>query len=229
MVLAKACHDLDILHWNVGPIRRVHSFGALTYFTSANAPDGATERCTDGCPAAATCPFDARRFYLGDYVGWPVSTISDDGSLEARLEALRSGPYGRCVFRSDNDVVDHQVVSMETTTGATVTLTVHGHGHEDARTFRYDGSRATLRGVFGMVSSSLELHDHLSGERHMVDVPIRVGGHGGGDDGAIDEFLRAVHGAPDAPRVVDVRDSHYLAFAAEVSRRSGNVVDLAQS
>jgi predicted dehydrogenase len=229
LLLAKACHDLDILHWNLGPMRRLQSFGALTYFTSSNAPTGATERCTDECPAADTCPFDARRFYLGDYTGWPVSTISDDLSIEARRRALHTGPYGRCVFRSDNDVVDHQVVSMETTSGATATLTVHGHGHEDARTFRYDGSRGTLRGVFGMVSSSLEIHDHLTGERETIDVPIRPGGHGGGDEGAIDEFLRAVEGDPAAPRVIDVRESHYLAFAAEASRRSGDVVTLGQA
>lgn len=223
-LLAKACHDLDILTWNLGSVTTVTSLGSLTFFTPDHAPPGATGRCTDDCPAAEHCPFDARRFYLGDYTGWPVSTISDDLDVSSRLEALQTGPYGRCVFAAGNDVADHQVVMMETSSGATATLTVHGVSHEDARTFRYDGSRGTLRGTFGMLGAALEIHDHLSGERETVEVPLAVGGHGGGDDGIIDRFLRSVQGDPDTPRVVDVSSSHLLAFAAEESRRSGIAV-----
>lgn len=227
-LLAKACHDLDLIAWNLGPISTVASFGGLTYFTPEHAPPGATPRCTDGCPAAESCPFDARRFYLGSYTGWPVSTISDDLDPASRLEALRTGPYGRCVFSAGNDVVDHQVVAMEAATGASATLTVHGVSYEDARTFRYDGSVATLRGSFGMLTGELELYDNLTGEREPVDLPIMHGGHGGGDDGIIDRFVRAVEGDPEVPRVVDVSQSHLLAFAAEASRMAGGAVQALQ-
>ncbi|HYN89638.1 MAG TPA: Gfo/Idh/MocA family oxidoreductase, partial [Ardenticatenaceae bacterium] len=150
MILAKCCHDLDLLCWNMGrPVRRLHSFGSLIHFHPEKAPPGATERCTDPCPAGDICPFDARRLYLDpERRHWPVTAITDDLSLEGRLRALQAGPWGRCVYKSDNDVVDHQTVNMEFEGGASVLLVMHGHSHEEGRTMRYDGSRATLRGSF---------------------------------------------------------------------------------
>ena len=60
MLLAKSCHDLDIIQWLLGkPCKQVSSFGSLTYFTPANAPEGAPVRCSDGtCPAYDTCPYN---------------------------------------------------------------------------------------------------------------------------------------------------------------------------
>src|SRR5690606_24888077 len=101
MILAKACHDLDILRWLAGsPCRRVASFGDLSHFRPQNAPEGAPPRCTDGCPVEETCPFTAVAFDvagLAEHAGWPVSVITRDLAREGRLEALRTGPYGRCV------------------------------------------------------------------------------------------------------------------------------------
>ena len=77
MILAKCCHDLDILFWNVGPVRRLSSFGSLQHYRAGNAPAGATPRCTDGCPAEDACPFYAPRLYLAEYTGWPTSAISN--------------------------------------------------------------------------------------------------------------------------------------------------------
>src|SRR5579872_777399 len=72
MILAKCCHDLDLIVWMTAdnPVRRLHSFGSLSHFRPEQAPPGATERCTDGCPAAESCPFYAPRVYLTDDVGW---------------------------------------------------------------------------------------------------------------------------------------------------------------
>jgi hypothetical protein len=134
MILAKCCHDFDILYWNLGrPAKRLQSFGSLIHFRPENAPAGATPRCTDGCPVE-DCPFDARRIYLNmDYHDWPVSVITEDtGSAEARRQALATGPYGRCVYRCDNDVVDHQTVNMELENGISVVLVMHGHSHQEA-------------------------------------------------------------------------------------------------
>jgi len=147
MILAKCCHDMDILYWNMGPVRRLNSFGSLIHFRAENAPPGAPEHCLDGCPIADECPFHAPRLYLTDYTGWPVSVISEDLSLEARRRALEAGPYGHCVYRCDNDVVDHQTVNVEFESGATGVLFMHGHSHKESRTMRYDGTRATLRGA----------------------------------------------------------------------------------
>jgi predicted dehydrogenase len=229
MVLAKCCHDLDILYWNFGrPVQRLHSFGSLLHFRPENAPPGATLRCTDGCPAAEQCPFDARRLYLNpDYNGWPVVALTDDLSLPARLQALETGPYGRCVYHCDNDVVDHQTVNMEFRGGASAVLFMHGHSHEEARTMRYDGTRATLRGRFDYQAGCLEIYDHLTNRREELAIPAAASGHGGGDFGVVRSFIRAVRGQAAALTTArESLESHLLAFAAEESRLQGVVVNM---
>ena len=138
MILAKACHDFDLIAWNLAdPVVSLQSFGSLRHFSVENAPIGAPTRCTDGCPAAEDCPFEATRLYMNESLtGWPVHVIADDLSPAGRRAALEEGPYGRCVYHCDNDVVDQQVVAMSLSSGGTVSMTVQGHGHEEARTMR---------------------------------------------------------------------------------------------
>jgi predicted dehydrogenase len=274
MILAKCCHDLDILFWNLGPVERLSSFGSLSHYRSENAPSRAPERCTDGCPHQETCAWYAPRLYaeliplmhmarrshdtaerLGatlyldhrpavnlarkliprlehafDYQGWPVSVISEDARPEARLNALCTGQYGRCVYRCDNDVVDHQVVSMEFASGVTGVLHMHGHSYEDSRTMRYDGSQATLRGMFSHTGWRLEIHDHHSGKAETLSSVKRLQGHGGGDEGLMAAFVDTVRRGQAEP-LTSARaslESHLLAFAAEQSRLArGAVVEMA--
>jgi predicted dehydrogenase len=234
MILAKCCHDMDILYWNLGPVRRLGSFGALTHYRSENAPPGAPERCTDGCPAADECPWYAPRIYLHDYTGWPVSVISEDPSLEARRRALETGSYGRCVYYCDNDVVDHQTVNLEFESGASGTLFMHGHSHEEARTMRYDGTRATLRGKFAYgFGDRIEIHDHLTGEVEEPDLgalQADVSGHGGGDAGLMAAFVRALRPGPGSVEGLttcrESLESHLMAFAAEQARVEGTIVSM---
>lgn len=65
MILAKACHDFDILYWFAGadPVK-ISSFARSSYLTSENRPKGATKRCTDGCPHSNICHYNALNFYL---------------------------------------------------------------------------------------------------------------------------------------------------------------------
>jgi predicted dehydrogenase len=273
MILAKCCHDLDILYWNLGPCKRLNSFGSLVHFRAENAPPGAPERCTDGCPAADECPWYAPRLYLDivplmhvarrfspnrwerlgaalaldhptltkalrqlmpgfdrslDYRDWPVSVISEDASREARLRALQIGPYGRCVYHCDNDVVDHQIVSMETQNGASVALVMHGHSHEEGRTMRYDGTRATLRAKFAYgLSGAIEIHDHLTGRMERIGPQAGGSGHGGGDEGLMAAFVRAVRDRSAALTTARASlESHLMAFAAEQARVEGKVVEM---
>lgn len=227
MIVAKCCHDFDILHWNLdSPVTRMSSVGSLFEFLPERAPKGATARCTDPCPVA-DCPYDARRIYLDPAMqGWPIHVITDDLSREGRIEALQNGPYGRCAYRAESNVVDHQMVTMELESGTSVALIMHGHSHEESRTMRYDGTRATLRGFFGR-QQSITVIDHVSGQPEEIPIESGVGGHGGGDAGIMEAFLATVEtGAPPATPATESLESHFLAFLAEEARKSGAVVDV---
>jgi predicted dehydrogenase len=229
MILAKCCHDMDVMHWNLGPSQRLSSFGSLLHFRAENGPPGAPERCTDGCPVADDCPWYAPRIYLGDHTGWPVSVISEDTSLDARRRALETGPYGRCVYRCDNDVVDHQIVNIEFESGVSAALVMHGHSHEEARTLRYDGTRATLCGKFAYGRDDfIEVHDHLTGRVERITPQAGGSGHGGGDDGLMSAFVQAARDpAQSLTTARESLESHLMAFAAEQARVEGTVVDMA--
>ncbi|GAC1442778.1 MAG: hypothetical protein NVSMB52_00340 [Chloroflexota bacterium] len=232
MILTKCCHDLDVLSWILSPfpVRRLHSFGSLMHFRAENAPPGAPDRCIHGCPVADSCPFYAPRMYPSDSVEWPVTALSTDLSVQGRTHALETGPYGRCVYRCDNDVVDHQVVTMEHENGTLATLIMQGHSHEEGRTMRYDGTRATLRARFGYTQSpEITLHDHSTGTAETVPLcGTHSGGHGGGDTGTIRAFAEAIRGGRSTGRTSAQAslESHLLAFAAERSRENGTVVDM---
>jgi predicted dehydrogenase len=228
MILAKCCHDLDILYWNIGqPVKRLHSFGSLSHYRPEKAPAGATLRCTDGCPV--DCKWDARKLYLNmHHTGWPIQALGTDLSEAGRLKALQEGWYGRCVYQCDNDVVDHQTVNMEFVDGSSVVLFMHGHSYEESRTMRYDGTRASLRGIFRHSSGTLDIHDHATGLKESVPVPTASSGHGGGDFGVVRSFVQAMRGEKAAlTSARESLESHLMAFAAEESRLKGTVVDMA--
>lgn len=226
MLLAKCCHDLDILTWILQKeVAHLQSFGSLTHFRPENAPPGAPLRCTDGCPVEAECKWYAPRLYVNDRSTHTANAVSYEASAEARLEALRVGPYGRCVYHCDNDVVDHQTVNMEMTDGTTVTLIMQGQGYEEGRTMRYDGTRATLLGKFAG-ENRIVIYDHLTGEKEEIPVENAASGHGGGDMGLVSSFVRAMRGQPD-DSLTSARaslESHLLAFAAEESRQQRTVI-----
>jgi predicted dehydrogenase len=169
-------------------------------------------------------PFDK----AADYRGWPVSVISEDTSPEARRAALETGPWGRCVYRCDNDVVDHQAVNLEMESGITCTLAMQGHSHLEGRTMRYDGSRATVLGLYAAgVNDSIEIHDHRTGRVEVIRFPTRAGGHGGGDDRLMASFVRNLRsGEPPLTSAAASLESHLMAFAAEQARIEGAVVDM---
>jgi len=232
MILAKCCHDFDILYWILRtPVTWLSSFGSLVHFKPENAPEGAPLRCTDGCPVEDSCKYYAPRLYARDVNGWPWNAVTFTPTVEARMEALRTGPYGRCVYRCDNDVVDHQSVNMELEDGTTVSLLMQGQGDEEGRTMRYDGTNATLYGRFVAGRYRLTIRYHRTGEEE--DVPIidrDNSAHGGGDFGIMRSFVNALRGTPD-DSVTTARESlesHLLAFAAEESRLQHTTINMAE-
>jgi predicted dehydrogenase len=228
MILAKCCHDLDLLLWILGrSCLRVASFGSLTHFRSDRVGPEIPDRCTDGCPIADDCPYEATRLYLGGVASeFALNAASIDRSPEGMRRALETGPYGRCVYRSYNDVVDHQVVLMDFDGGLAASLTMQGSSHVEGRTVRIDGLRATL--LANQARNEIVVADHRSGKTATIHPELGVGGHGGGDEGVIHAFLEGVRrGTADAlTSGPEALESHLLAFAAEEARLTGATVAL---
>jgi predicted dehydrogenase len=230
MILTKCCHDLDLLVWLFGACQRLSSTGSLTHFTKAVVGREIPARCTDGCPIEDECPYFAPRIYLEllrqNPDSFAVNAMTLDRTEQGVMRALETGPYGRCVYRCDNNVVDHQVVALEFAGGLTVTLTMQGASHVEGRTVRIDGRRATL--LANESRGELAVHDHRTGQIELLSVEPGVGGHGGGDDGLMNAFLEGIRGKREGmlTSAREAIESHLMAFAAERSRETGQPVDM---
>jgi len=228
MIVAKCSHDADLICWFAGSrARTVSSIGKLGWFHSGNAPEGAPARCTDGCPAAGSCLYDAHR-YLGDKRNWlgMVMDGSDTADDAAVLAFLRESPWGRCVYRCDNDVVDHQTVTTELENGVTASLSMTAF--DSGRAIEIHGTLGSLRGggpAHDAGAPQLWFRDHRSGAIEVVPIPQAgndgYAGHGGGDYGLVDALDRLFAGPSALPPGLDGLDGHRLAFLAEDSRVAG--------
>lgn len=229
IILAHCCHDLDVISWLAGaPCEKVSSFGGLTHFTSKNAPEGAPKRCLDGCPHSTACPYYAPKYYLTEDTGWPTSTISTDMSFEGRLEVLKTGPYGRCVYHCDNNVVDNQTVIMQFANGVTANFSLQPFASANGRTLKVLGTKGEIRA--DMEKNSIEVYDLASGQRSSIAVPPSRYKYGGGDHGIMEYFVQAAlnNGKGGRTSMPSSIESHVIAFAAEESRQKGVVVDLGE-
>ncbi|MCL6573583.1 MAG: Gfo/Idh/MocA family oxidoreductase [Bacillus sp. (in: Bacteria)] len=219
MILQKSCHDMDIISFVMGKeCKRVSSYGSLMHFKEDNAPIGAPKRCLDGCPAEHECPFHAGKYYLGEGKGW-ARKFTEDDSNEGIIQALNETPYGKCVYRSDNDVVDHQVVNMEFAGGATATFSMCGFTREQTRIVQIMGTKGEIRG--NMEENSISIFNFLTKHETIIKFDNPIGGHGGGDNGIMRTFLREIQSETKQDSVSSVSASvrsHLMAFAAEDSR-----------
>lgn len=241
MLLQKCCHDLDILQWLLSKdCRKIQSFGSRTYFRAENAPEGAPERCVDGCPHADTCYYNAVKLYYDDKNNlWfrEAAAQKHRPTDEEMLEALRTTQFGKCVFRCDNDVVDHQTVNMEFDGGTTVSMTMSAFT-KGGRRVHIMGTKGELNATMGApADKAFELFDFATREYRYLDAEIAVSGdsivtgHGGGDSGIIDALYSYMTDKLEALDVSEIGVScrnHMLAFAAEDSRLSGNVIDFGE-
>lgn len=233
LLLSKSCHDLDWLRYLVGSrCLAVSSFGTLKHFRASERPAAAAERCID-CAVEPDCPYSAPRFYLGrlerGYHGWPLDVITPELTSDGVLQALQHGPYGRCVYACDNDVVDNQVVNLLFEQERTVSFSMVAFTESTPRRTRIFGTRGELQGD----GLSLRLFDFLRETTTMIAIEAEplpgLRGHGGGDYRMLDRFVAAV--ATGNPTLIlsgpqETLETHRMVFAAELARREQRVVTL---
>ncbi|KQL52588.1 oxidoreductase [Heyndrickxia shackletonii] len=228
MILQKSCHDMDILSYIIDkPCLRVSSYGSLMHFNEKNAPEGAPERCLDGCPAEDVCPFHAGKYYLGEGKGW-ARKFTEDFTKEGIIKALKTTPYGKCVYRSDNNVVDHQVVNMEFEGGITANFSMCGFTRIQTRRVQVMGTKGEIIG--NMEDNEISIYDFLTKQETVIKLHEPVGGHGGGDTAIVKNFINEVKNYTDGQSLSSASvslQSHLMAFAAEDSRlQKGKSIEL---
>ncbi|MFC4597115.1 Gfo/Idh/MocA family protein [Cohnella hongkongensis] len=231
LIMQKSCHDMDILAWLAGSdAKRISSYGELVFFKEENAPAGSSDRCLT-CAAAPDCRFDVRKTYLPIAGSWPATVVSEDQSEEGLLKALETGPYGKCVFRSDNDVCDHQVSIIEFKNGVKVTFHLSAFTNKMHRTIKIMCEHGEIRGddSQNLIEVTRFASNMAEAVEQRVIRPASVsGGHNGGDEGLINDFLNELErGGSDSKSSIDQSvESHIMAYAAEKARVTGTVVDM---
>ena len=161
---------------------------------------------------------------------WGVSYLIDLQPYdESKVKkALEVGPYGRCVFKCDNDVPDHQVVNMEFEDEITVAFSMEAHT-------QYGGRKTRIMGTKGHITGDETTLDLFTfSDRKAVTFKAKElaagfdgGGHGGGDWRLVRDFINAVDKnnirlLPSS--IQDSMESHYIGFKAEESRNNGGTL-----
>ena len=234
MILAKSCHDIDIIQWLIGEkCKKVQSFGSLTYFCKENKPEGAPEFCVQNCPHEAECPYSAIKLYRQRQVAWFArhATKIHNPSEEDIEKLIHETNYGKCVFGScGNDVVDQQVVNMEFESGATASFTMSAF-NAGGRRIRIMGTEGELEGRMG--NDYITVYNFITRKSEQISIKDSVadesieGGHGGGDLGIVRALCQIMTGTYTGKAFADITtsvDNHLATFAAEKSRLSDEVI-----
>lgn len=234
IILAKSCHDLDILRWLVDkPCKCISAFGSLSWFVESNAPEGSTARCTDGCKAESTCPYSALKIYYRDRSWTYVFDFPEDETLhdEFILKQLRTTNYGRCVYKMENDQPDHYVSSILFEDGITANFSMEAFTS-------YHGRRTRIMGSHGDIVGDMDEFTHtdfLTGKVTKWDMSVedvenyKNSGHGGGDWALVADWIKAVQ-TQDPEYLTSTIDasieSHIMGFKAEESRLNNIVSEV---
>ncbi|TWO32488.1 Gfo/Idh/MocA family oxidoreductase [Seonamhaeicola sediminis] len=234
IILAKSCHDLDILRWLIGkPCKSISAYGSLKWFKASNAPEGSTNRCTDGCAVELSCPYSALKIYHRERQRTYVFDFPEDKSTHSDfiIQQLKTTNYGRCVYKMENDQPDHYITSMEFEDDVTANFSMEAFTS-------YHGRRTRIMGSMGDIVGDMDqfIHtDFLTKKTTKWNINIEdVGdyknsGHGGGDWALVFDWIQAVK-QQDANLLTSTIDasveSHIMGFMAEKSRKTKQIVSI---
>ena len=240
-LLAKSCHDLDLICWlnNASVPEEVASLGNRSKFIPQNAPEGATEYCYQ-CKHEKNCPYSALDLYLEknafDFLVWdrlnkPLDEITD----EEKAEFLKQDIYGKCAYTCGGDIVDRQNLIIGFENGSLATFNMVGGSTRASRFIHIVGTLGEIEGVLETNEITLRTYarDALMGKTETIDVhPIsnaKDGGHSGGDYAIMHDLVRYLNGDKSSISITSIEDSingHLCVYAAEESRKSERFVSI---
>lgn len=226
IILAKSCHDLDILRWMVGKsCEKISAFGGLNWFRKENKPPGATPRCIDGCAIEKECPYSALKIYYRDRQRTYVFDLPEDVNKhgDAILNYLKTTNYGRCVYQMDNDQPDHYTTNLQFTNGVTAAFSMEAFTSYEGRRTRIMGSHGDIVGDM----SQFVYTNFLTGEK--TEWMLTSDSHGGGDWNLVADWVQAVskQNSELLSSSIDVSvESHIIGFTAEKSRLGGKIEEV---
>lgn len=226
IILAKSCHDLDILKWMLEKhCQQISAFGDLKWFRKENAPEGSTDRCVDGCKVEATCPYSAKRIYYDKRSWLHHFDLPEDKSKQgdAIMEYLKNSNYGKCVYRMDNDQPDHYTTNILFENSISAAFSMEAFTS-------YEGRRTRVMGSMGDIVGDMTGFTHTDFRTGKVtEWKQDSDGHGGGDWRLVADWVQAVS-AQDPSLLSSTIDasieSHVMGFAAEKSRKEMVTVEV---
>ncbi|MGL1892884.1 MAG: Gfo/Idh/MocA family oxidoreductase [Spirochaetaceae bacterium] len=227
VILSKSSHDMDILLYLAGDdCSRLSSFGSRGVFQSKNRPEGAPSRCLSGCKHRTTCSYYAPKIYLEELNTWPANILTVDQTFNGIITALKEGPYGRCVYDCDNDVMEHQTMNIEFKNGVQAVFTLSAFTNETSRTIKLVGEKGEIRGA--MEKNTIEIHNFETKQVTTIKTENPTTGHSGGDEGIVKDLIMHLenkeHKLP-SPLELSIQ-SHLMALAAEESRLNGVLINM---
>jgi len=232
IILAKSCHDLDIMRWIANkPAKTVSAYGNLKWFKAENAPVGSTERCVEGCRIERECPFSAIKVYYEQKKRIHVLDVPEDPALQgpAILEKLKTSNYGRCVYRMNNDQPDHYTSIFQFEEGILATFGLEAFTSWEHRKTRVMFSMGEIEGDNDLITVTDFRTKEVTKWKASEQKEFNNSGHGGGDFGLMQNFVQAVSQNNPAllTSTIDASiESHVMGFMAEVSRKNGKSMDV---
>ena len=223
IILAKSCHDLDILRWMLGKkSEKIQAFGSLSWFKESNAPEGSTARGVDGCAEESTCPYSALKIYYRERKRNYVFDLpeSEPQRGEKIMQYMKESNYGRCVYRMENDQPDHYTTNILFEGGVTASFSMEAFTSYEGRRTRVMGSMGDIVGDMNTFTWT----DFRTGEKETWE--NATDGHGGGDWRLVSDWIKAVDQQDPSllTSTIDASiESHVMGFRAEESRKNGTV------
>jgi predicted dehydrogenase len=235
MLLAKCCHDIDIITWLMSETKPkfISSFGSCIQYRPENAPEGSGTYCLVDCPYVDTCVYSAKRLYLDHPDRWVVYVWDkleniENPTDEDRRELLRTSPYGRCIYKSDNNIVDHQSVNILFENGATGSHSMIGGAATGTRKISVTGTKGMIYGDFeeGRLTVSI-INPDPGCEKDDTEITVSEHeNHGGGDLKLVEDFVAYCKGEKTSVSCTSIDGSllsHLAVFLADESMEKGGI------